>query len=139
EMNRAAAQIARRVADEVSDRTGRQRFVAGAIGPTSVTASISPDVSDPGFRAIRFDQLRRAYGEQVRALLDGGVDLLLLETIFDTLNAKAALFAIDEVLEERGLARPPGGSPRIPVIISGTITDRSGRTLTGQTPLAFWH
>ncbi len=110
---------------------GRRRFVAGALGPTNRTASISPDVSNPGFRAITFDQLRAAYGEQVRGLLDGGADLLLIETIFDTLNAKAAIFAIAEICAERGLD--------VPVMISGTITDRSGRLLSGQTPAAFWN
>ncbi|MBX3743832.1 MAG: methionine synthase [Verrucomicrobiae bacterium] len=133
DMNRAAAQLARQAADQVANETGLPRFVAGAMGPMPVTASISPEVGDAGFRAVRFDQLRQAYREQVEALLEGGVDLLLVETIFDTLNAKAALFAIDEVLSRK--------SPhdRLPIIISGTITDRSGRTLTGQTPTAFWH
>src|SRR5262249_23297881 len=105
-------------------------FVAGAIGPTNRTASISPDVTSPGFRAITFDELRAAYGEQINGLLDGGVDLLLIETIFDTLNAKAAIYAIEEACEARGI--------RVPVMISGTITDRSGRLLSGQTPEAFW-
>jgi len=109
----------------------RPRFVAGAIGPTNRTASISPDVNDPGFRAVTFDDLRVAYGEAARGLIDGGADILLVETIFDTLNAKAALFAIDEVFEEKGF--------RLPVMISGTITDLSGRTLSGQTPAAFWY
>jgi 5-methyltetrahydrofolate--homocysteine methyltransferase len=131
DLNLAAARVARRVAEEVSERTGRRRWVAGAVGPTSVTTSISPEVGDPGFRAVTFDQLRRAYGGQVEALLAGGVDLLLVETIFDTLNAKAALVAVEEVFERVGR--------RVPLIISGTITDRSGRTLTGQTPTAFWH
>ncbi|MBK9140457.1 MAG: methionine synthase [Verrucomicrobia bacterium] len=137
EMNLAAARIARRVADEVANRTGQPRFVAGALGPMPVTASISPDVGDAGFRSVNFDQLRRAYREQVEALLDGGVDLLLVETIFDTLNAKAALFAIEEVFEAR--SRLTGHASRLPVMISGTITDRSGRTLTGQTVEAFWN
>ena len=110
---------------------GRPRFVAGAIGPTNRTASISPDVANPGFRAITFDQLREAYGEQVRGLLTGGADMLLIETIFDTLNAKAAIYAIIEQCEERGVD--------VPVMISGTITDRSGRLLSGQTPAAFWN
>jgi 5-methyltetrahydrofolate--homocysteine methyltransferase len=132
EMNLAAARLARQAADHVANATGRPRFVAGAIGPMPVTASISPEVNDPGFRSVTFDLLRRAYREQVEALLEGGVDLLLVETIFDTLNAKAALFAIDEVLAARS-------GPRPPLLISGTITDRSGRTLTGQTPTAFWH
>ncbi len=137
EMNLAAARIARRVADEVANRTGQPRFVAGALGPMPVTASISPDVGDAGFRSVNFDQLRRAYREQVEALLDGGVDLLLVETIFDTLNAKAALFAIEEVFETRSSLT--GHASRLPVMISGTITDRSGRTLTGQTVEAFWN
>ena len=110
---------------------GKPRFVAGALGPTNRTASISPDVSNPGYRAVTFDQLRESYGEQVKGLIDGGVDLLLIETIFDTLNAKAAIFAIAEIFDERGI--------RIPVMISGTITDKSGRTLSGQTPEAFWN
>ncbi len=109
----------------------RPRFVAGAIGPTNRTASISPDVNDPGFRAVTFDDLAKAYGEAARGLIDGGADILLVETIFDTLNAKAALFAIEEVFEEKGF--------RLPVMISGTITDLSGRTLSGQTPTAFWY
>ncbi|MGC2590720.1 MAG: methionine synthase, partial [Xanthobacteraceae bacterium] len=113
------------------DEDGRERFVAGALGPTNRTASISPDVSNPGFRAITFDELRLAYAEQVRGLLAGGVDALLIETIFDTLNAKAAIFACAEVMEERGV--------RLPVMLSGTITDRSGRLLSGQTPEAFWN
>ncbi|HEY9171651.1 MAG TPA: homocysteine S-methyltransferase family protein, partial [Verrucomicrobiae bacterium] len=131
EMNWAAARLARKAADEISNFTGRQRFVAGALGPMPVTASISPEVNDPGFRSVNFDQLRRAYREQAEALLEGGVDLLLVETIFDTLNAKAALFAIEEVFE--------AGAQRVPIMISGTITDRSGRTLTGQTVEAFWN
>ena len=109
----------------------RPRFVAGAIGPTNRTASISPDVNDPGFRAVSFDDLRISYGEAARGLIDGGADLLLVETIFDTLNAKAAIFAIEEVFAEKGV--------RLPVMISGTITDLSGRTLSGQTPTAFWY
>jgi 5-methyltetrahydrofolate--homocysteine methyltransferase len=131
ELNLAGARLARQAADEVADKTGLPRFVAGAIGPMPVTASISPDVNDAGFRSVNFEQLRRAYREQVEALLEGGVDLLLVETIFDTLNAKAALFAIQEVFEARGT--------QLPVMISGTITDRSGRTLTGQTVEAFWN
>src|SRR5690606_497972 len=112
------------------------RFVAGAIGPTNRTASISPDVNDPGFRGVSFDQLAGAYAEQVRALIDGGVDILLVETIFDTLNAKAALYAIQEVFEEKNIPFEPseGG---IPIMVSGTITDASGRTLSGQTTEAF--
>lgn len=126
ELNYESARIAREVADEFTDRP---RFVAGSIGPTNRTASMSPDVNDPGFRAITFDELRIAYTQQVEALIDGGVDLLLVETIFDTLNAKAALFAIEEVKEARGID--------IPVMVSGTITDASGRTLSGQTVEAF--
>jgi 5-methyltetrahydrofolate--homocysteine methyltransferase len=131
ELNREGAALARHAADLVGKRDGRPRFVAGAIGPTNRTASISPDVSNPGFRAVTFDQLRDAYGEQARGLIDGGADMLLIETIFDTLNCKAALYAIDELAEARGF--------RIPVMISGTITDRSGRLLSGQTPAAFWN
>ena len=131
ELNCAGARLAREAAEAARREDGRQRFVAGAIGPTNRTASISPDVSNPGFRAITFDELRAAYGEQAAALLDGGADILLLETIFDTLNAKAALFAIAELFDARGM--------RVPVMISGTITDRSGRMLSGQTPEAFWN
>ncbi len=131
ELNLAAATVARRAADAVGAASGLPRFVAGALGPMPVTASISPDVNDPGFRSVTFDQLRLSYREQIDALLEGGVDLLLVETIFDTLNAKAALFAIDEAFHQ--------GARRVPVLISGTITDRSGRTLTGQTTRAFWH
>ncbi len=130
EFNVAGARLAREAA-LVAGEDGRPRFVAGAIGPTNRTASISPDVSNPGFRAITFDSLRVAYAEQARGLLDGGADLLLLETIFDTLNAKAAIYAIEELFDARGL--------RVPVMISGTITDRSGRMLSGQTPEAFWN
>lgn len=130
ELNYEAARIARNVADEFTAREPEKpRFVAGSIGPTNKTASMSPDVNDPGFRAISFHSLREAYKEQVEALLDGGVDLLLVETVFDTLNAKAALFAIEEVKEERQL--------EVPVMVSGTITDASGRTLSGQTAEAF--
>ncbi len=131
ELNVAGAKLAREAADKARKEDGRRRFVAGALGPTNRTASISPDVSNPGFRAITFDQLRAAYGEQVRGLLDGGADLLLIETIFDTLNAKAAIYAIAEICAERGLD--------VPVMVSGTITDRSGRLLSGQTPAAFWN
>jgi 5-methyltetrahydrofolate--homocysteine methyltransferase len=137
ELNFKSAQIAKQEALAYSEKNpDKPRFVAGAIGPTNRTASISPDVNDPGFRAVSFDQLAEAYAEQVRGLLDGGVDALLVETIFDTLNAKAALYAIQEVFEERGLPLSPaeGG---IPVMISGTITDASGRTLSGQTTEAF--
>jgi 5-methyltetrahydrofolate--homocysteine methyltransferase len=130
ELNFQSAKIAREVADEFTAKNPeRPRFVAGSIGPTNRTASISPDVNDPGFRAVTFDDLKVAYREQVEALIDGGCDLLLVETIFDTLNAKAALFAIEEVKEERHLD--------IPVMVSGTITDASGRTLSGQTVEAF--
>ncbi|MDN3671051.1 homocysteine S-methyltransferase family protein [Echinicola jeungdonensis] len=137
ELNFESAKIAKEAALECSQKTPQKpRFVAGAIGPTNRTASISPDVNDPGYRAITFDQLAEAYTEQVKGLLDGGSDLLLVETIFDTLNAKAALYAIQEVFEERDLPLDPkdGG---IPIMISGTITDASGRTLSGQTTEAF--
>ncbi|WP_371931035.1 homocysteine S-methyltransferase family protein [Roseovarius sp. MMSF_3281] len=129
EMNTESVRLAREAADAVAT-PDRPRWVAGGIGPTNQTASISPDVNDPGFRAVTFDDLARAYGEAARALIEAGADLLLIETIFDTLNAKAALFAIDSLSDE-GLTVPP-------LMISGTITDRSGRTLTGQTPEAFW-
>jgi len=125
-INYESAKIAKEVANEFTDKP---RFVAGSIGPTNRTASISPDVNDPGFRAISFDELVGAYKDQVNALMDGGVDILLVETIFDTLNAKAALFAIDQVFEDR--------NTKIPIMVSGTITDQSGRTLTGQTTEAF--
>src|SRR5690348_851456 len=131
ELNLAGSRLARGAAAAAESEDGKRRFVAGALGPTNRTASISPDVSNPGFRAITFDQLRAAYGEQVRGLIDGGADLLLIETIFDTLNAKAAIYAIDEICSER--------SVDVPVMISGTITDRSGRLLSGQTPAAFWN
>jgi 5-methyltetrahydrofolate--homocysteine methyltransferase len=131
ELNHEGARLARTAAQTAQDEDGRPRFVAGAIGPTNRTASISPDVLNPGFRAISFDELRTAYAEQVRGLIDGGVDTLLIETVFDTLNAKAAIFACAEVLEERGID--------VPMMISGTITDRSGRLLAGQTPEAFWN
>src|SRR5262249_16703134 len=131
ELNVEGARLARAAADAAQAEDGRPRFVAGAIGPTNRTASISPDVSNPGFRAITFDQLRAAYGEQVKGLIDGGADLLLIETIFDTLNAKAAIYAIAEITETRGIS--------VPVMISGTITDRSGRLLSGQTPAGFWN
>lgn len=130
EMNFESAAIARKVCDEFTSKNpDKPRFVAGAIGPTNKTASLSPDVNDPGFRAITFDELRTAYKQQAEALLDGGADILLVETIFDTLNAKAALFAIDEIQVERNI--------RIPIMVSGTITDASGRTLSGQTAEAF--
>ncbi len=128
EMNRAAAQIARGAADACADKP---RFVAGALGPTPRTASISPDVNDPGARNVGFDELRAAYHEQAAGLLEGGCDLFLVETIFDTLNAKAAIFALDELMEASG--------ERLPVIVSGTVTDASGRILSGQTVTAFWH
>ena len=130
DINFHSAKIAKKVADEITAKNpDKPRFVAGSIGPTNRTASISPDVNDPGFRAISFDDLVGAYKDQVNALMDGGVDILLVETVFDTLNAKAALFAIDEVYEERGV--------KLPIMVSGTITDQSGRTLTGQTTEAF--
>jgi len=129
ELNAESARLARHAADKAA-MPDRPRWVAGAIGPTNQTASISPDVNNPGARRVTFDDLASAYGEAARGLIDGGVDLLLVETIFDTLNAKAALYAID-LLRDEGLDVPP-------VMISGTITDRSGRTLTGQTPEAFW-
>jgi 5-methyltetrahydrofolate--homocysteine methyltransferase len=128
EMNREGAKLARAAATRVSAEDGKPRFVAGALGPTNRTASISPDVANPGYRAVSFDDLRQAYGEQVKGLIDGGVDLLLVETIFDTLNAKAALYAIAEITEERGID--------VPVMVSGTITDKSGRLLSGQLPEA---
>ena len=131
ELNLAGAKLAREAAADAQAEDGRRRFVAGALGPTNRTASISPDVSNPGFRAVTFDQLRAAYGEQVRGLIDGGTDLLLIETVFDTLNAKAAIYAIAETCDERGID--------MPVMISGTITDMSGRLLSGQTPAAFWN
>lgn len=130
DLNFESARIAREVADEFTAREPHKpRFVAGAMGPTNKTASISPDVNNPGYRAISFDQLAAAFKQQAKALMDGGVDLLLLETIIDTLNVKAALFAIQELFEETG--------KQIPVMVSGTITDASGRTLSGQTTEAF--
>lgn len=130
EMNFESAKIAKKVCEEFTLKNpDKPRFVAGSIGPTNKTASLSPDVNDPGFRAITFDELKIAYKQQAEALLDGGADLLLVETIFDTLNAKAALFAIDEIQEERNI--------KIPIMVSGTITDASGRTLSGQTAEAF--
>src|ERR1700693_2479997 len=131
ELNRDGARIARAAAAIAAKEDGGQRFVAGAMGPTNRPASLSPDVNRPGFRAVSFDELAAAYAEQARGLLDGGVDMLLIETIFDTLNAKAALHAIAALFEQRGV--------RLPMMISGTITDRSGRTLSGQTPEAFWN
>jgi len=132
ELNRSAARIARDVADEFEKNNSRRpRYVAGVLGPTNKTASISPDVNDPGFRNTTFDELVSTYSVAARALLEGGADLLLLETIFDTLNAKAAIFAVETLFDELG--------KRTPIMISGTITDQSGRTLTGQTPEAFWN
>ena len=130
QLNFESAKIAKEVADEfTAANPDKPRFVAGSIGPTNKTGSMSPDVNDPGYRAITFDELRIAYKQQAEALMDGGADILLVETVFDTLNAKAALFAIEEVKEERGID--------IPVMLSGTITDASGRTLSGQTAEAF--
>ncbi len=130
EMNVASARLARAACDKYST-PDKPRFVAGAVGPTPKTASISPDVNDAGARNVTFEQLRAAYYEQVAGLVEGGADVLLVETIFDTLNAKAALFAIDEFFENTG--------ERLPIIISGTVTDASGRILSGQTVTAFWH
>ncbi|MDN3643100.1 homocysteine S-methyltransferase family protein [Lutimonas halocynthiae] len=130
ELNYESARLAKEVAIEFTEKEPHKpRFVAGSMGPTNKTASMSPDVNDPGFRAITFDELRIAYKQQAEALLDGGADILLVETVFDTLNAKAALFAIEEIKEERGLD--------VPIMLSGTITDASGRTLSGQTAEAF--
>ena len=129
EINATAARVARHAADTVANETGQRRFVAGSLGPLPVTASLSPDVSDPSFRAVTFDQIRQAYADQAQALLAGGVDLLMVETIFDTLNAKAAIAAITEIFEKSGKA--------VPLVISGTVTDRSGRILSGQTVEAF--
>jgi 5-methyltetrahydrofolate--homocysteine methyltransferase len=132
EMNVAAAKLARSAVDKWMAKTpDTPRFVAGAVGPTNRTASLSPDVNNPGYRNVNFDELRDAYKEQVRGLIDGGSDIILIETIFDTLNAKAAGFATLEVFEEKDL--------ELPIMISGTITDRSGRTLSGQTGEAFWY
>ncbi len=131
DLNRDGARLARRAVLRAEKEDGRRRFVAGAIGPTNRTASISPDVNNPGYRAVTFDDLRIAYAEQIDGLIDGGADLILIETIFDTLNAKAAIFACAERFEEKGI--------HLPVMISGTITDLSGRTLSGQTPSAFWY
>ena len=130
EMNVAAARLARQACDEFST-PDKPRFAAGALGPTPRTASISPDVNDPAARNVTFDELRDAYREQAEGLLEGGCDLFLIETIFDTLNAKAAIFALDELMEDSG--------ERLPVIVSGTVTDASGRILSGQTVGAFWH
>ena len=130
EMNVAAARLAREVADQY-ESADKPRFVAGALGPTPRTASISPDVNDPAARNTSFDELKTAYREQAEGLVEGGADLFLVETIFDTLNAKAAIFALDELMDDTGI--------RLPVIISGTVTDASGRILSGQTVTAFWH
>src|SRR5665213_3588874 len=131
ELNQVAARLAREVADQYTERTGKVRFVAGAIGPTSRTASLSPQVNDPGFRNITFDQLVATYSEATAALIEGGADVLLIETIFDTLNAKAALFAVRRTMDQAHVD--------LPIMISGTITDASGRTLSGQTVEAFWN
>jgi 5-methyltetrahydrofolate--homocysteine methyltransferase len=131
ELNLAAARLARGVADAVTAATGRQRFIAGALGPTNRTASLSPKVADPAYRNVTFDDLVASYGEAARALIEGGVDLILIETVFDTLNAKAALFAVRSVFEDLGV--------ELPIMVSGTITDASGRTLSGQTTEAFWN
>ncbi|WP_172295444.1 homocysteine S-methyltransferase family protein [Pseudoruegeria sp. HB172150] len=131
DLNAEGARIARKAVNRATAEDGKPRWVAGAVGPTNRTASISPDVNDPGYRAVTFDDLRIAYGQQIRGLIAGGADLILIETIFDTLNAKAAIFACFEAFAEHGA--------RLPIMISGTITDASGRTLSGQTPTAFWH
>ncbi|MCK9994392.1 MAG: 5-methyltetrahydrofolate--homocysteine methyltransferase [Alphaproteobacteria bacterium] len=132
ELNFESARLARKIADEFTARTPeKMRWVAGALGPTNRTASISPNVNDPGFRNIHFDELRQAYGQATAALMDGGADFILIETVFDTLNCKAAIFAVEETFDAKGV--------RLPIMISGTITDLSGRTLTGQTPEAFWY
>ena len=131
ELNVQGAKLAREAAALAEKEDGKRRFVAGAIGPTNRTASISPDVSNPGYRATSFDELAKAYSEQARGLIEGGAEILLVETIFDTLNAKAAIFAIESLYDELGI--------RLPLMISGTITDKSGRTLSGQTPAAFWN
>src|SRR6476660_3632100 len=129
EINFAAARIARRVADRVANETGQQRFVGGSMGPLPVAGSISPDVNDPAFRAVSFEQLRQTYFDQAKSLLEGGVDLLIVETIFDTLNGKAAVFAVTDAMAEIGR--------RVPLMISGTVIDKSGRNLSGQTVEAF--
>jgi 5-methyltetrahydrofolate--homocysteine methyltransferase len=131
ELNREGARLCREAAALARKQDGRRRFVAGAVGPTNRTLSISPDVNNPGYRAVSFDEVRDAYAEQVRGLVDGGAEIILIETIFDTLNAKAAIVAAQQVFAERGV--------KLPIMISGTITDLSGRTLSGQTPTAFWH
>ena len=131
DLNAEGARVVRRALDRATAIDGKPRFVAGAVGPTNRTASLSPDVNNPGYRAVTFDDLRTAYGQQVRGLIQGGADIILIETIFDTLNAKAAIFACFEAFAEHGR--------RLPLMISGTITDASGRTLSGQTPTAFWN
>jgi 5-methyltetrahydrofolate--homocysteine methyltransferase len=131
ELNRDGARLARRAAKRAQQQDGKRRFVAGALGPTNRTASMSPDVNNPGYRAVTFDDLRIAYVQQLHGLIDGGADIVLIETIFDTLNAKAAVFACNQVFLEKGV--------QLPIMISGTITDLSGRTLSGQTPTAFWY
>ncbi|MBU3030532.1 homocysteine S-methyltransferase family protein [Paracoccus marinaquae] len=131
DLNVEGARVVRRALDRATAIDGRPRFVAGAIGPTNRTASISPDVNNPGYRAVSFEDLRAAYHQQATGLIAGGADLLLIETIFDTLNAKAAIFACIQAMEAHGQA--------LPLMISGTITDASGRTLSGQTPTAFWY
>ncbi|WP_283176563.1 homocysteine S-methyltransferase family protein [Gemmobacter sp. 24YEA27] len=131
DLNVQGARIVRRALDRATAIDGKPRFVAGAVGPTNRTASISPDVNNPGYRAVSFDDLHKAYAQQIRGLIRGGADIILIETIFDTLNAKAAIFACLSAFAEHG--------SRLPVMISGTITDASGRTLSGQTPTAFWH
>jgi 5-methyltetrahydrofolate--homocysteine methyltransferase len=129
EMNLSAAAMARRAVDRATTQTGKRHFVGGSIGPLPVAASMSPDVNDPGFRAVTFDQLRQTYFDQINALVEGDVDLLVIETIFDTLNGKAALFAVADVFEQTG--------KKLPLIVSGTVTDKAGRTLSGQTVEAF--
>jgi len=131
ELNVEGARLARQACDDAEARDGRPRWVAGVLGPTNRTASISPDVNDAGMRNTTFGELVEAYAEAAHALLDGGADLLMIETVFDTLNAKAAIFAVEEVFAARG--------ERVPLMVSGTITDQSGRTLSGQTTEAFWH
>jgi 5-methyltetrahydrofolate--homocysteine methyltransferase len=131
EINVAAARLARSVADEFEAQDGAPRFVSGAIGPTSKTLSLSPNVNDPAFREVTFEEVAEGYRDQTRGLIEGGADLILIETIFDTLNAKAAIFAVEDVFDEVGY--------KLPVMISGTITDLSGRTLSGQTVEGFWH
>jgi len=131
ELNLAGSRLARAAAAQAEQEDGKRRFVAGALGPTNRTASLSPDVNNPGYRAVTFDGLRDAYAEQARGLIDGGAEIILIETIFDTLNAKAAGFAVEQVFEAMGV--------RLPIMLSDTITDLSGRNLSGQTPEAFWY